>query len=106
MNINKKVDKYRAGYAAQGMRQAFLPAVVSTPGRIRRRCRLLAAERVFLAHAGFPWPSVRTGNYSVHSSFRQSTPSVASRAKLFSGVVERRQVASRSHVVGAVLSEV
>ena len=30
----EKVDKYRAGYAAQGMRHAFLPAVVSTSGRI------------------------------------------------------------------------
>ena len=27
-------DKYRAGYAAQGMRHASLPAVVSTSGRI------------------------------------------------------------------------
>ena len=30
----EKVDKYRAGYAAQGMRHASLPAVVSTSGRI------------------------------------------------------------------------
>ena len=30
----EKVDKYRAGYAAQDMRRAFLPAVVSTSGRI------------------------------------------------------------------------
>ena len=35
-------------------------------------------ERVFLAHAGFPWPSVRAGNYPVHSSFRPGTLSVAS----------------------------
>ena len=28
----EKVDKYRAGYAAQEMRHAFLPAVVSTSG--------------------------------------------------------------------------
>ena len=32
----EQVDKYRAGYAAQGMRHAFLPAVVSTSGRIHR----------------------------------------------------------------------
>ena len=30
----EKIDKYRAGYAAQGVRKAFLPAVVSTSGRI------------------------------------------------------------------------
>ena len=30
----EKIDKYRAGYAAQDMRRAFLPAVVSTSGRI------------------------------------------------------------------------
>ena len=30
----EKVYKYRAGYAAQGMRQAFFPVVVSTSGRI------------------------------------------------------------------------
>ena len=30
----ERVDKYRAGYAAQGMRHASLPAVVSTSGRI------------------------------------------------------------------------
>ncbi len=30
----EKVDKYRAGYAAQDSRRAFLPAVVSTSGRI------------------------------------------------------------------------
>ena len=30
----EKVDKYRAGFAAQDMRRAFLPAVVSTSGRI------------------------------------------------------------------------
>ena len=29
-----KVDKYREGYAAQGLRHAFLPAIVSTSGRI------------------------------------------------------------------------
>ena len=29
-----KVDKYREGYAAPGLRHAFLPAVVSTSGRI------------------------------------------------------------------------
>ena len=32
----EKVDKYRAGYAAQRMCHAFLPAVVSTSGRIHR----------------------------------------------------------------------
>ena len=31
-----KVDKYREGYAAQGLRHAFLPAIVSTSGRIHR----------------------------------------------------------------------
>ena len=30
----EKIDKYRAGYAAQDVRKAFLPAVVSTSGRI------------------------------------------------------------------------
>ena len=30
----QKVDKYRGGYEAQGVRHAFLPAVVSTSGRI------------------------------------------------------------------------
>ena len=30
----EKIDKYRAGYAALDMRKAFLPAVVSTSGRI------------------------------------------------------------------------
>ena len=30
----EKIDKYRAGDAAQGVRRAFLPAVVSTSGRI------------------------------------------------------------------------
>ena len=30
----EKVDKHRAGCAAQDMRRAFLPAVVSTSGRI------------------------------------------------------------------------
>ena len=30
----EKIDKYRAGYAALDMRRAFLPAVVSTSGRI------------------------------------------------------------------------
>ena len=30
----KKVDKYRGGYEAQGLRHAFLPAIVSTSGRI------------------------------------------------------------------------
>ena len=29
-----KVDKYREGYAANGLRHAFLPAIVSTSGRI------------------------------------------------------------------------
>ena len=29
-----KVDKYREGYAAPGLRHAFLPAIVSTSGRI------------------------------------------------------------------------
>ena len=29
-----KIDKYRAGYAALDVRKAFLPAVVSTSGRI------------------------------------------------------------------------
>ena len=29
-----KVDKYREGYAAQGLRHAFLPAIVSTSERI------------------------------------------------------------------------
>ena len=29
-----KVDKYREGYAAHGLRHAFLPAIVSTSGRI------------------------------------------------------------------------
>ena len=29
-----KVDKYRQGYAAPGLRHAFLPAIVSTSGRI------------------------------------------------------------------------
>ena len=31
----EKIDKYRAGYAAQGVRKAFLPAVVSTSGPVR-----------------------------------------------------------------------
>ena len=30
----EKIDKYRAGYAATDVRKAFLPAVVSTSGRI------------------------------------------------------------------------
>ena len=30
----EKIDKYRAGYAALDVRRAFLPAVVSTSGRI------------------------------------------------------------------------
>ena len=30
----EKVDKYRKGYAAPGMRRAFLPAVVSTSVRL------------------------------------------------------------------------
>ena len=30
----EKIDKYRAGYAALDVRKAFLPAVVSTSGRI------------------------------------------------------------------------
>ena len=30
----QKVDKYRGGYEAQSLRHAFLPAVVSTSGRI------------------------------------------------------------------------
>ena len=30
----EKIDKYRAGYAAPDVRKAFLPAVVSTSGRI------------------------------------------------------------------------
>ena len=34
LRAQEKVDKYRAGYAAQDMRHAFLPAVVSTSGRI------------------------------------------------------------------------
>ena len=29
-----QVDKYREGYAAPGLRHAFLPAIVSTSGRI------------------------------------------------------------------------
>ena len=32
LRAQEKVDKYRAGYAAQDMRHAFLPAVVSTSG--------------------------------------------------------------------------
>ena len=34
----EKIDKYRAGNAAQDMRRAFLPAVVSTSGRIHGEC--------------------------------------------------------------------
>ena len=30
----QKVEKYRGGYEAQGLRHAFLPAIVSTSGRI------------------------------------------------------------------------
>ena len=30
----EKVDKYREGYAAPGLRHSFLPAIVSTSGRI------------------------------------------------------------------------
>ena len=30
----KKVDKYRGGYQAHGLRHAFMPAIVSTSGRI------------------------------------------------------------------------
>ena len=44
----EKVDKYRAGYAAQGMRHAFLPAVVSTSGRIHGdlfRLRYILADK-------------------------------------------------------------
>ena len=34
MSPSLLVDKYREGYAAQGLRHAFLPAIVSTSGRI------------------------------------------------------------------------
>ena len=30
----KKVDKYRGGYEAPSLRHAFMPAIVSTSGRI------------------------------------------------------------------------
>ena len=105
----EKVDKYRAGYAAQGMRHAFLPAVVSTSGRIHGdlfRLRYILADKkttryfealgeavdvdseaycwrrsgFFWRMRAFPWPTVHAGNYPVHSNFRQGTPSVASRA--------------------------
>ena len=97
------------------MRRAFLPAVVSTSGRIHWEFLrllylladnktklhfraldeaidvdseankttlnplLLAAERGFLAHAGFPRPSVRSGHHPVLSGFRQSQPAVPRR---------------------------
>ena len=49
----EKVDKYRAGYAAQGMRHAFLPAVVSTSGRIHGellRLPYIFADRKTMLH--------------------------------------------------------
>ena len=51
----EKVDKYQAGYAAQDMRRAFLPAVVSTSGRIHgeilRLLYLLADNKLACAQA-------------------------------------------------------
>ena len=44
----EKVDKYREGYAAPGMRHACLPAVVSTSGRIHGELfwlRFIPADR-------------------------------------------------------------
>ena len=44
----EKVDKYREGYAAPGMRHAFLPTVVSTSGRVHGglfRLLFLLADR-------------------------------------------------------------
>ena len=46
----EKIDKYRAGYAALDVRKAFLPAVVSTSGRIHGdllRLLYLLADNIF-----------------------------------------------------------
>ena len=40
----------------------------------------MAAERVFLAHAGLPRPGVCSGHYPVLSGFRQRQPAVPRRA--------------------------
>ena len=56
-----KVDKYREGYAAPGLRHAFLPAIVSTSGRIHRELlRLLC----ILANKRLPFP------FRLHCSLR------------------------------------
>ena len=61
-----KVDKYREGYAAPGLRHAFLPAVVSTSGRIHRELLrllfVLVGRTGRLAFPSRPWamPSMST----------------------------------------------
>ena len=106
----EKIDKYRAGYAAQDVRKAFLPAVVSTSGRIHgdllRLLYLLAdnktkrhyrdrhevidddseaycwrtAERLLLAHAGIPRLGLRSGDYPGLAGFWPRQSAVPSQA--------------------------
>ena len=54
----EKIDKYRAGYAALDVRKAFLPAVVSTSGRIHGdllRLLYLLADNKTVHDVGLSW---------------------------------------------------
>ena len=54
----KKVDKYRKGYVAPSLRHAFLPAIVSTSGRIHGgMLRLIIGYSSFLPTKRLPVPS-------------------------------------------------
>ena len=99
-------DKCREGEAAPGLRHAFLPAIVSTSGRIHGELLwllfiiadkkttlsframveavdvglLLAPEWGLLALAGFPWAGVRASRYPVHPGRRPTSPPATSGA--------------------------
>ena len=69
--------------AAAGRRDGWRPTVwMKVKQMISRQNSIEASSRPerVSSTAGFPWPSVCTGNYPVNSSFRQRPPSVASRA--------------------------
>ena len=53
----KKVDKYRGGYQAHGLRHAFMPAIVSASGRIHGELlRLRACGRPVFWRVRKPLP--------------------------------------------------